>query len=319
MTAPAPDLSGLAVVVVSYGSSHLLAQNLDPALAATGVRVVVVDNDSGPAERGAVTALAHERGWHLVTAPNDGFGAGCNRGVDAAQALGCDAVVLLNPDASLPAEGLAALHDHVRRHPADLVSPVVVHPSGRVSFAGAVVDLDTGRTRRARPDDGPRTAAWLTGACLAARVDTYRSVGGFDASYFLYWEDVDLSWRAARAGARLVVRDDVRAVHTVGGTQEGVGKSPLYCYWNCRNRLLFAARHLPARDRRRWAVRSPGYALEVVLRSGPRVALRSPRTALAAARGTAAGLLLARRAARQHPGPPVATAAAVATDTGRHP
>ncbi len=287
-------LHGLAVVVVSYGSSDLVAAGVPASLTAAGARVVVVDNDSGAAERRAATSLAADRGWSLVPSPNDGFGAGCNRGVAAARAAGCDVVLLLNPDAALTVDDARALHEHVRRHPGDVVSPVVVVPSGRESFVGAVVDVGAGRTRRPRPGDGPGVRPWLTGACLALHVDTYTALGGFDERYFLYWEDVDLSWRAAASGARLVVRDDVRVVHTVGGTQGG-GVSPLYCYWNCRNRMLFAALHLTPRDRRRWAVRSGAYALEVVLRASPRVAVRSPRAAVAAARGTVAGLRVARR------------------------
>ncbi|MFS0704252.1 glycosyltransferase family 2 protein [Cellulomonas sp. 179-A 9B4 NHS] len=290
-------LDGLAVVVVSYGSSDLVAAGVPAGLTAAGAHVVVVDNDSGPAERRAAASLAADRGWSLVPSPNDGFGAGCNRGVAAARAAGCDVVLLLNPDATLTVDDARALHEHVRRHPGDLVSPVVVLPSGRESFVGAVVDVEAGRTRRPRPADGPGVHPWLTGACLALGVDTYTALGGFDERYFLYWEDVDLSWRAAASGARLVVRDDLRVVHTVGGTQGG-GVSPLHCYWNCRNRMLFAALHLPPRDRRRWAVRSAAYALEVVLRASPRVAVRSPRSAAAAVRGTVAGLLLVRRTVR---------------------
>ncbi|WP_196250674.1 glycosyltransferase [Cellulomonas sp. JZ18] len=293
----AAPLHGLAVVVVSYGSSHLLDAGLPATLTAAGAHVVVVDNDSGDAERRAATALCAARGWLLVPSANDGFGAGCNRGVAAARAAGCDVVLLLNPDAAVTSEDARTLLEHVRRHPGDVVSPVVVLPTGRESFVGAVVDVPAGRTRRPRPGDAATLRPWLSGACLALHVDTYTALGGFDERYFMYWEDVDLSWRAVGRGARLVVRDDVRVVHEVGGTEGGVGKSPLYCYWNCRNRMLFAALHLAPADRRRWALRSGAYALEVVLRSGRRVAVRSPRAALAAVRGTVAGLLLARRSA----------------------
>ena len=71
------------------------------------------------------------------------------------------------------------------------------------------------------------------------------------------------------------MRPDVVAVHSVGGTQ-GESKSPLYYYWNCRNRLLFAAQHLGSADRRRWAVRTVPYAIEVVSRGGRRQLVHPP-------------------------------------------
>lgn len=41
---------------------------------------------------------------------------------------------------------------------------------------------------------------WCSGACLAITSDTFRVIGGFDESIFMYCEDIDLSWRAKSAG-----------------------------------------------------------------------------------------------------------------------
>jgi len=91
----------------------------------------------------------------------------------------------------------------------------------------------------------PRTPPWLSGACFAMHRDLWTTVAGFDDDYFLYWEDVDLSYRVVKAGGRLAVRQDLVAVHDVGGTQHDVtqrAKSSTYYYYSCRNRLVFAAK-----------------------------------------------------------------------------
>ena len=41
---------------------------------------------------------------------------------------------------------------------------------------------------------------WVSGACLLARRAAWDAVQGFDPSYFMYMEDVDLCWRVRRAG-----------------------------------------------------------------------------------------------------------------------
>jgi GT2 family glycosyltransferase len=48
---------------------------------------------------------------------------------------------------------------------------------------------------------------------MAVRRDLFRQLGGFDARYFLYGEDLDLCYRAARLGARAIHVPAARAVH----------------------------------------------------------------------------------------------------------
>jgi len=285
----------LGVVVVNYGPPGLLEEHvLRHDLAGVPAVLVVVDNWSTAAARREVEALCDERGLELVAmATNTGFGAGANAGAQRALALGCTTLLLLNPDASLDAAAAAALHHQVLQRPRTLVSPRVLHDDGRAWFTGAEVSLRTGRTRRTGVLPGPELHPWLSGACLAVHGDLWRELGGFDEDYFLYWEDVDLSVRCAALGGELLVRHDLQAVHAVGGTQGRGGKSPAYVRFHCRNRLLFARRHLPRRRVARWALTSGVYAAEVLRRDGWRRLLRTRGPLAAAVRGTAEGLLLA--------------------------
>ena len=300
MSSPAPG--GIGVVVVNYGPPSVLEEHLlTHDLSAVTAVVVVVDNFSTARAREQVVGTCARRGLDLVTLPtNAGFGAGVNAGAARALALGCEALLVVNPDLSVDAATVAALHREVVADPGAMVSPRVDHADGRPWFAGAEVSLRTGRTRRTGRMPGPELRPWLSGACLAVHRDLWQRLGGFDEAYFLYWEDVDLSLRCLRAGGRLTVRQDLRVVHQVGGTQGSGFKSATYVHHQCRNRLLFARRHLPLRRVLRWAVTSPVYAAEVLRRDGWRRLLRDARPVRAAVTGTAAGLLTAlgpRRAA----------------------
>lgn len=285
-----------ALVVVSYGSSALLVENLAPWTPPTPRwHVVVVDNPTSPVERAAVRDLCAANGWELVApATNLGFGGGCRVGVEAALRAGAASVVLLNPDATLTPATADALAARVEADETLVLAPRIERPDGTTWFDGAELDPRTGRTASRRPA-GPGTTLWLTGACLAMSAAAWSRLDGFDDAYFLYWEDVDLSWRWQTTGGRLEIADNLVCVHDQGGTQRGAThstreKSPLYYYYNCRNRLLFAARHLAPRDRLAWALRSPAHARRVVLRGGRRQLLRPWRCVLPAVRGTLSGL-----------------------------
>lgn len=311
----APVRPTIAVVVVNYGSSALLARHLAPLdLTGRDARVVVVDNHSSAAELAAVGALSAEHGWELVAmADNGGFGGGMNAGMDRAARLGCTSFLLLNPDAVITADVVVSLHAHVEESSLDLVAPRVLDPTGGAASVGSVLDRSTGRIRGLRApvprsdgavhleglDPTGRLLGWLGGACLALHADLRDRVGGFDEPFFLYWEDVDLSVRVERAGGRLVVRTDLEVVHDAGGTQgeqHGRAKSSTYYRFNCRNRLLFATRHLGRRDLFRWIAVTPAVSREILLRGGRRQLLHSPRPLLATVGGSLAGVGLALRA-----------------------
>ena len=283
-----------AVVVVNYASSQLIEDNLVPLRRSLppGVAIVIVDNFSTTAERAAIENLTARNAIDLVAlSENSGFGVGVGKGVDRAVAAGSDAIVVLNPDAVADASTVLRLLELAREDRTCMIAPRILRSDGSVWFDGSDLHLEEGRikaTRRRR--EGDVVVEWLTGACIAISVDLWRRVGGFDDDYFLYWEDVDLSWRVREAGGRLEVVRDLTVVHDEGGTQRerplvGAGaKSNLYYYYNVRNRLLFAAKHLEQAAIERWLAVSGDIAKEVVLQGGRRQFLRHPIAPWLAAR-----------------------------------
>ena len=296
----------LAVVVVNYRSSDLLAVNLGAiARADLSMTVVVVDNFSDLVERRRVSELCSRMGWISVfNERNLGFGGGMNVGVETAIGVGRTRFLLINPDAVTDSASIRALVDRIDENDLVLASPIVTRPDGSPWFAGSDLYLDDGRVRSARRrSEAPqaRTMPWLSGACLMISLRLWERVGGFDDRYFLYWEDIDFSHRVLTRGGLLEVVETATAIHAEGGTQGAEGhqragqpKSASYYYYNIRNRWLFAALHLSSSRQRAWARHSLPVAWEILLQGGRRQMLRSPRPIWAAIRGTRDGFAFAR-------------------------
>jgi GT2 family glycosyltransferase len=124
--------------------------------------------------------------------------------------------------------------------PFDVVNNVGTVPTGDGYFADrGYVERDHGQY--ATPES---VFAWSGGAVLLA-VPYLADVGLFDEDLFLYYEDVDLSWRGRERGwrYRYVPESVVRHVHSAS-TEEG---SPTFDYYNERNRLLTLTRHTDRR------------------------------------------------------------------------
>lgn len=293
----------LGLVVVNYGSAHLLTDNLvASAVRARADVVVVVDNPTGPDERARVRELARRHEWRVVEPDrNLGFGGGVNAGVEAALRAGVRDLVVLNPDAVLLPGCVEQLRAADPTHNT-VCAPRILTSAGATWFEGADVYLDDGITRgRAKRERfaGARRWEWLTGACLWIPVEVWRATGGFDEEYFLYWEDVDFSRRVVDAGARLAVVSDAVVVHDEGGTQGrsagAAAKSESYYYFNIRNRMLFARKHLPAEEARAWGDSIWASAREVLLRGGRKQFLFSAAPWRGGVRGVRAALRLRGR------------------------
>ena len=291
----AESTTAYAVIVVNYGDPSLVAGNIGADVDADDAALVVlVDNFHSDDSRARAEALCQERGWLFVASVNDGFGAGVNRGVAAALQKGRHAFITLNPDAVAPVDVLRELARHVSVDPLALVSPFMDTGDGHPHFRGARMSRRTGQMRSgwSEFDENPEWANWLSGACMAFSARAFDLLGGFCEDFFLYWEDVDISRRAAERGMRLEVRPDLLVVHDEGGTQEAGSsrtKSPTYYFYNIRNRMLFGRQHLQGRAWARWVLSSPQQSARIWMRGGRRQAFTEPRGLIAACRGFFAG------------------------------
>jgi len=81
----------------------------------------------------------------------------------------------------------------------------------------------------------------VIGAYFLVRSALFRQLGGFDERFFVYFEEVDFSLRARKAGWRSVCLTEVRAYHFGGGASRQIKARRLFYF--LRSRLLYASKH----------------------------------------------------------------------------
>ncbi len=223
-------------MVVTWNGAHLLADCLE-AVVGEGAPVLVVDNASTD---GTDVLLAERFGQvEVLRSPtNVGFSGGVAL---AADRVDTDAVVWLNNDAVVRPGWLAALLAPLDDPAVAATTSRMLLPDGRLNSAGGLLTTN-GYGHDAgfgSPDDGrwdePREVAYGCGGAMALRTAALREVGGVDPRYFLYYEDVDVSWRLRLAGHSVRYVPDAVVVHRHSAT---VGEfSLLHTYQTERNRL----------------------------------------------------------------------------------
>jgi GT2 family glycosyltransferase len=247
----------VSTVVVSFNTrEHLLRCLASLESVVLPLEVIVVDNASGD---GSVEAVAERfPATRLVPNPdNAGFARASNQGLALARA---PLVLLLNSDAEVrpgAVETMAALLD--ARPEIGAVGPRTLGTDGsvQVSFGPPLTLLNEWKQRRlvqgvraGDPAARGRAAAlaalehepaWLSASCLLARREALAAVGGFDESFFLYEEDVDLCRRLRQAGWALVFTPEAEVVHHLGRSMEQAPDRARLEYH--RSHLLYYRKH----------------------------------------------------------------------------
>jgi N-acetylglucosaminyl-diphospho-decaprenol L-rhamnosyltransferase len=227
------DRDDAACVVVTYDALPWIERCLESVV---GTETVVVDNGSTD----GTVDVVRERfpDVRVVQTENRGLAAGWNRGLAETSAAH---VLVLNADAWLVGDALAALVDAARRHPrAALVAPRLLNPDGslqrsvrgfptlwRIATEYLYLRKLAPRSRAFNAFYGAgfdhaseREVEWVMGACMLVRRTAFEDVGPFDESYFLFSEEVDWMKRAADRAWSVVFTPEARCVH-VGGAAHG--------------------------------------------------------------------------------------------------
>jgi N-acetylglucosaminyl-diphospho-decaprenol L-rhamnosyltransferase len=198
------------------------AESAERAMEGIAGGIVVVDNDSNDGSFERMSAALQDRPRFRVvqSGRNGGFGAGNNVGIRLGLPGGVrpDYVYILNSDAFPASDAIRLLLDYLERHPKVGFAGSYIHgpdgephvtcfrfPSVASEFEGAARSGPISRLLRHRAvaigvplATGP--VDWLAGASMMMREDVIRIVGGFDETFFLYFEETDLCRRAAEAG-----------------------------------------------------------------------------------------------------------------------
>jgi len=254
------DLRSVAVVIPSWNSLGLLPRCLG-SLNDQGVEVELLVVDNGSSD-GSVAYLEREGVPHLLLPRNIGFAAAMNLGV--ARVAG-STILALNADTALEPGCLGRLLEVLEANPALAgVQPRILQLEGGASALadpagarlysagqaltadGRAFELGAGEAQPPRLPDVHEIFGVCGAACLLRR-ELFDQLGGYDESYFAFYEDVDLNVRARIAGRRFAYVPEAVVWHVgnasweAGFSQPGADNARLVA----RNRLATQVKFMP--------------------------------------------------------------------------
>ena len=223
----------LSIVIVSYNAPKHLEICLDScqeALKNFEGEIIVVDNNSSE-----IDFLSLKKNYpnvnYLLQTENLGFAKANNIGVE--NALG-DYILILNPDTIIPEDIFPKLIDfHQSKEKIGLVGVRLIDtngnfhpeskrniPTAKNSFSKLFKRFNSSTVNNYyKLEVGEFETApceILVGAFIFTTKQIYKQIGGFDARYFMYGEDIDISYSAELAGYTNYYVGDITVLHYKG-------------------------------------------------------------------------------------------------------
>ena len=222
----------VSIIIVNYRSREktrgCLLSVSESNLSGIASEIIVVDNSEEPDFDESFRREFPNISF-VFGGGNVGMGQGNNSG--AAIATG-EFFLILNPDTIVRRDAIRTLFSLLKdREDIGIVGPKLRNPDGtlqysclrfprfwtpifRRTFLGRCATRHLGRYLMTDFDhESTRDVDWMIGSCLMIRADFYRSSGGFDERFFMYFEDTDLCRRAWRAGLRVVYCPEAEVIH----------------------------------------------------------------------------------------------------------
>lgn len=250
----------LSIVIVNWNSGNQLRECIESVRAVRMddfilSKVIVVDNNSID---DSMDRLSSNIPLEVIyNDKNVGFGAACNQG--AIQCTG-DYILFLNPDARLYPDSLIKALNFMQRPDnatVGICGVQLIDQQGHIArscarfpsasgFVAHAIGLD-----RVIPALGHFMSEWdhaatrqvdhVIGAFFLMRRPVFEAIQGFDETFFVYLEDLDISYRAKQLGWSSIFFADAQAFHAGGGTSDQVKAKRLF--YSLRSRILYAFKH----------------------------------------------------------------------------
>lgn len=213
--------------------------------------ILVIDNDSEISDFKKLDAIRSNPKLKIIrNRKNLGFAGGVNTGIRYAIQNDYELVALFNNDAVVDPNWLQALKRAFSVDSSILaVTGLLLHKDGKTidttgdyySIWGMPFPRSRGQHNQAAPDSGYVFGA--TGGATLYKTLLFKEIGLFDETFFAYYEDVDISFRAQLAGYKVYYTKDAIAYHKQGATSSKIPGFTVYQTF--KNIPLLYAKNVP--------------------------------------------------------------------------
>lgn len=217
----------IAIQIVNYKTKNFLNPLISSIIKDTAdygqkIEINIIDNDSGDDLRN-IAKRWQDQDVHTYKADkNGGFGTGHNV---LARKTRARYLLILNPDVLfIENQTVERLMNTLKQYKATVVGPRLLTPKNKArniplgnlspsQLKQQPWDHSLGYVRPYRLHDKLVEAAWVSGAVFLIERESFLESGGFDETFFLYMEEVDLCRQLRKRRQRIIYEPAIRVLH----------------------------------------------------------------------------------------------------------
>jgi GT2 family glycosyltransferase len=204
----------------------------------------------------------------FVATANRGYGAACNKGARLSSA---SFLIFLNDDTSLNADYLKELYGSLSKDENRIYQSLILHEYAQRAMRGNPCDI-YGAAGLGFYGNCGSGEFYASGASFAISKKVFYRLGGFDEELFLYYDDVDLNWRARLMGFGISAVESAVCHHAGGASSRTIPHANKF-YLTQRNRIRVMIKNYSTR---RILTRLP-ITCTLIITGGVFLALKSRR------------------------------------------
>lgn len=229
----------LSIVIISYNTKTITKNCLKSvfqSLKNTSINyeIIVIDNSSTDESKTMLkefNRLNSGKSHIILNSENVGFAKANNQGVKQAKG---EYILFLNSDIIVQNDAIISLFDYFRQHdhfinflggkllnkdlsPQPSAGPFYTLP---VAFAALFLKGDYWGLTRYSPNK-IKEVDWVSGACIMTKKEYFESIEGFDENIFMYMDEIDLLYRAKKAGYRVFFYPKAQFIHLGSASSHG--------------------------------------------------------------------------------------------------
>jgi len=218
----------LSIIILSFNTKDLtlncinsIVEQYREELEKKQFEIILIDNASSDGTQDLVKKLKIQNLKIIGSKENLGFSNGCNLGAKNASG---EFLLFLNSDTQIKDQGFVKMIDYLKKN------EKIGILGGKLKNEDGTAQASTGNFYNLfnlffmllgiervgfirKSPNKTKQVDWVSGACLAIRRKVFEKIGGFEKTLFMYWEDIDLCFKAKKKGYSTYFYSEITLFH----------------------------------------------------------------------------------------------------------